>query len=146
MRILNKDLRLQDVTIMYLTVLATLVVILVASYQAASPPGLPTPAAAPHLAYHMPLDPRGELQLAWNVSYAQQEVLLELRVARPGYGLVLGMSDRGEITNADLVVLWDDGKQSYFGVRTRCALYFGGGRGKERGCYFGVTRRGGSVY
>ncbi|XP_062333527.1 dopamine beta-hydroxylase [Osmerus eperlanus] len=115
MRILNKDLRLQDVTIMYLTVLATLVVILVASYQAASPPGPPTPAAAPHMAYHMPLDPRGELQLAWNVSYAQQEVLLELRVARPGYGLVLGMSDRGETTDADLVVLWDDGKQSYFG-------------------------------
>uniref|UniRef100_A0A7N8X0U1 Dopamine beta-hydroxylase n=1 Tax=Mastacembelus armatus TaxID=205130 RepID=A0A7N8X0U1_9TELE len=95
MRIFNKNLRLQDITIMYFTALAALMVILVASYQA------PSTAV--------------ELQLAWNISYADQEVYMELRVAELRHGVVLGMSDRGELTNADLVVLWDSGTKSYFG-------------------------------
>uniref|UniRef100_UPI003AAECD8A dopamine beta-hydroxylase n=1 Tax=Centroberyx gerrardi TaxID=166262 RepID=UPI003AAECD8A len=123
MRILNKNLRLQDITIMYFTALATLVVILVASYQApataidpSSPSSKPS-GPLPHLPmpFRVPLDPRGELQLAWNISYADQEVYLELRVAELRHGVLLGMSDRGELTNADLVVLWDDGAKSYFG-------------------------------
>ncbi|KAJ7986890.1 hypothetical protein DPEC_G00333090 [Dallia pectoralis] len=127
MRILNKDLRLQDVTLMYLTVLATLVVILVASYKVdpvspsrgSSPSKGSSPSSSASgpllLTYHMPLDPRGHLQLAWNVSYALQELYLEVRCTEMKHGLVLGMSDRGELTNADLVVLWNDGHQSYFG-------------------------------
>ncbi|XP_010875656.3 dopamine beta-hydroxylase [Esox lucius] len=121
MRILNKDLRLQDVTLMYLTVLATLVVILVASYKVdpVSPARGGSPSSPPSsplsLPYHMPLDPRGHLQLSWNVSYALQELYLEVRCSEMKHGLVLGMSDRGELTNADLAVLWDDGHQSYFG-------------------------------
>lgn len=94
---------------MYLTTLATLVVILVASFQAGSAPGATLP-------YHIPLDPNGNLQLSWNISYTQQELYLKLRVSHLQYGVVLGMSDRGEIFNADLVVLWSDGKRSYFGV------------------------------
>lgn len=124
MRIFNKNLRLQDVTIMYFTALAALMVILVASYQAPTSavdmstfktkpsstlPPLPMP-------FRVPLDPRGELRLAWNVSYANQEIYMELKVAELRHGVVLGMSDQGELTNADLVVLWDSGTNSYFGV------------------------------
>lgn len=132
MRICNKNLRLQDVTIMYFTALAALMVILVASYQAptnaievsslkvnrsgSSPlPPLPMP-------FRVPLDPRGELKLAWNISYADQEVYMELRVKELKHGVVLGMSDRGELTNADLVVLWDSGANSYFGVSVFCII------------------------
>lgn len=118
MRLLNKDLRLQDVTLMYLTVLATVVVLLVASYQA---PALPS---RPPLAYHMPLDPSGQLELSWNISYPTQEVYLELKVKELHHGILLGMSDRGEPTNADLVLLWDDGHKSYFGVRIVHMLWF----------------------
>uniref|UniRef100_A0A673AUS3 Dopamine beta-hydroxylase n=1 Tax=Sphaeramia orbicularis TaxID=375764 RepID=A0A673AUS3_9TELE len=111
MRIFSKNLRLQDITIMYFTALATLMVILVASYQA---PGT-APSASLPMPFRVPLDPRGELQLAWNISYAGQEVYMELRVAKLRHGIILGMSDRGELTNADLVVLWDSGTTSYFG-------------------------------
>ncbi|RXN07712.1 dopamine beta-hydroxylase [Labeo rohita] len=109
MRLLNKDLRLQDVTLMYLTVLATVVVLLVASYQA------PAVHSRPTLAYHILLDPLGQLELSWNISYPTQEVYLELKVKELHHGILLGMSDRGEPTNADLVLLWDDGRKSYFG-------------------------------
>uniref|UniRef100_A0AAY4ABC6 Dopamine beta-hydroxylase n=1 Tax=Denticeps clupeoides TaxID=299321 RepID=A0AAY4ABC6_9TELE len=108
MRVLSKDLRLQDVTLMYLTTLATLVVILVASYQAAG-------SSRPQLPYHVPLDPGGQLQLSWNISYERQELYLELWAREPRHGLLLGMSDRGELRDADLVLLWDDGTKSYFG-------------------------------
>ncbi|XP_016144316.1 dopamine beta-hydroxylase-like [Sinocyclocheilus grahami] len=109
MRLLNKDLRLQDITLMYLTVLVTVVVLLVASYQA------PAVHSRPALAYHIPLDPSGQLELSWNISYPTQEVYLELKVKELHHGVLLGMSDRGEPTNADLVLLWDDGHKSYFG-------------------------------
>ncbi len=124
MRIFSKNLRLQDITIMYFTALAALMVILVASYQAPSnavevsslnlKPSSPLPPLP--MPFRVPLDPRGELQLAWNISYANQEVYMELKVTNLRHGVVLGMSDRGELTNADLVVLWDSGNKSYFGV------------------------------
>ncbi|KAM9820161.1 dopamine beta-hydroxylase [Neosynchiropus ocellatus] len=118
-----KNLGLRDVTIMYFTALAALMVILVASYQSPgritevsltqsktySPvPPLPMP-------FRMPLDPRGELQLAWNVSYKDQEVYMRLKIKELRHGVVLGFSGRGELTNTDLVVLWDSGIKSYFG-------------------------------
>ncbi|TKS84596.1 Dopamine beta-hydroxylase [Collichthys lucidus] len=123
MRIFNKNLRLQDVTIMYLTALAAVMVILVASYQVPSSavevPSLksnPSSSLPPlQMPFRVPLDPRGELQLAWNISYADQEIYMELRIAELKHGVILGMSDRGELTNADLVVLWDSGTKSYFG-------------------------------
>ena len=109
---------------MYFTALAALMVILVASYQAPnnavdvstlkSSPSSPLPPLP--MPFRVPLDPRGELQLSWNISYANQEIYMALRVAEPRYGVVLGMSDRGELTNADLAVLWDTGTKSYFGV------------------------------
>lgn len=109
---------------MYFTALAALMVILVASYQAPNnvvevsnlKPSPSSPLPPLPMPFRVPLDPRGELQLAWNISYANQEVYMELRVAELRHGVVLGMSDRGELTNADLVVLWDSGTRSYFGV------------------------------
>lgn len=109
---------------MYFTALAVLMVILVASYQAPSNAvevsSFKSNPSSPNLPllmpFRMPLDPRGELQLAWNISYADQEVYMQLRVAELRHGVILGMSDRGELTNADLVVLWDSGTKSYFGV------------------------------
>ncbi|XP_031711934.1 dopamine beta-hydroxylase isoform X2 [Anarrhichthys ocellatus] len=123
MRICNKNFRLQDITIMYFTALAALMVILLASYQGptnavevsslkSTSPGPLPPLPMP---FRVPLDPGGNLQLAWNISYPDQEVYMELRVADIKHGVVLGMSDRGELTNADLVVLWDSGANSYFG-------------------------------
>ncbi|XP_061656788.1 dopamine beta-hydroxylase [Syngnathoides biaculeatus] len=126
MRILSKEFRLQDVTVMYFTALAALMVILVASYQApyhitiAEVPGADSKTSelsAPDLPmpFRVPLDPLGRLQLAWNVSYARQEVYMELQVAELKHGVLLGMSDRGELNHADLVLLWDSGSKSYFG-------------------------------
>ncbi|KAK9532692.1 hypothetical protein VZT92_010066 [Zoarces viviparus] len=123
MRICDKNFRLQDITIMYFTALAALMVILVASYQAPTNAievsGLKSSSSGPlpplPMPFRVPLDPGGDLQLAWNISYADQEVYMELRVADIKHGVVLGMSDRGELTNADLVVLWDSGANSYFG-------------------------------
>ncbi|XP_072228027.1 dopamine beta-hydroxylase [Leuresthes tenuis] len=123
MRICNKELRLQDITVMYFTALAALMIILVASYQA-SPnavdvssfkPSPSSPLPPLPMPFHVPLDPRGELQLSWKISYTNQEIYMELRVAELRHGVVLGMSDRGELTNADLVVLWESGTKSYFG-------------------------------
>ncbi|XP_072515362.1 dopamine beta-hydroxylase [Salminus brasiliensis] len=111
MRLLNKDLRLQDVVLMYVTLLAALVVLLVAPYQA---PSAVAP-SRPRLPYSVPLDPAGQLQLSWNISYPRQEVYMEVRAKELRHGLLLGMSDWGEATNADLVLLWDDGQKSYFG-------------------------------
>lgn len=126
MRFLNKDLRLQDITLIYVILLAALVVLLVAPYHASSPSSSqssssslsPNGLSRPSLPYHVPLDPAGELELSWNISYTKQEVYMELRGKELRYGLLLGMSDRGESTNADLVLLWSDGQKSYFGVRT----------------------------
>lgn len=123
MRLFNRDLRLQDVTLVYFTALAALMVILVASYQApmhavdvsASAPSGPLPPLP--MPFRVPLDPRGELHLAWNISYANQEIYMELRVADLKQGVLLGMSEWGQLTNADLVVLWNTGTRSYFGVR-----------------------------
>ncbi|KAL4617380.1 Dopamine beta-hydroxylase-like [Arapaima gigas] len=116
MRFLSRSLSLQDMTLMYLTTLATLVVILMASYQAGS-------AADSRFPYRILLDPRGDLMLSWNVSYPQQELYLELRVSHLRYGVVLGMSDRGEVFNADLIILWNDGQKSYFGVRANLLAF-----------------------
>lgn len=120
MRLLNKDLRLQDVTLIYVILLAALVVLLVAPYHASSPSlsfQAPDGPSGSFLPYRMPLDPAGQMELFWNISYTKQEVYMQLRVKELRHGVLLGMSDRGEPTNADLMLLWNDGHKSYFGVR-----------------------------
>ncbi|XP_076991937.1 LOW QUALITY PROTEIN: dopamine beta-hydroxylase [Tamandua tetradactyla] len=94
---------------MYGTAVAVLLVILVAALQGWAPAADPFP-------YHIPLDPEGSLELSWNVSYAQETVHFQLPVHEPQAGLLFGMSDRGELENAGLVVLlWTNGDTAYFG-------------------------------
>ncbi|XP_029775390.1 dopamine beta-hydroxylase [Suricata suricatta] len=93
---------------MYSTAVAVFLVILVAALQSSAPPTDPFP-------YQIPLDPNGSLQLSWNVSYADETVYFQLLVLELKAGVLFGMSDRGELENADLVVLWTDGGRAYFG-------------------------------
>lgn len=94
---------------MYFTLLAVFLVILVAALQG-------TDRREGEFPYKVPLDPRGLLQLAWNVSYFAEEVHFQILVKDLRYGLLFGMSDRGGFEHADLAVLWSDGHHSYFAV------------------------------
>ncbi|MXQ94797.1 hypothetical protein E5288_WYG008288 [Bos mutus] len=93
---------------MYGTAVAVFLVILVAALQGSAPAESPFP-------FHIPLDPEGTLELSWNVSYAQETVYFQLLVRELKAGVLFGMSDRGELENADLVVLWTDRDGAYFG-------------------------------
>ncbi|KAM7092085.1 dopamine beta-hydroxylase [Molossus nigricans] len=93
---------------MYGTAVAVFLVILVAALQGSAPRESPFP-------YHVPLDPEGALELSWNVSYAQETVHFQLLVRELKAGVLFGMSDRGQLENADLVVLWTNGNRAYFG-------------------------------
>ncbi|XP_043326009.1 dopamine beta-hydroxylase [Cervus canadensis] len=93
---------------MYGTAVAVFLVILVAALQGSAPAESPFP-------FHIPLDPEGTLELSWNVSYAQETIYFQLLVRELKAGILFGMSDRGELENADLVVLWTDGDGAYFG-------------------------------
>ncbi|KAL1785947.1 dopamine beta-hydroxylase [Sigmodon hispidus] len=92
---------------MYSTAVAIFLVILVAALQSSEPPESPFP-------YHILLDPDGVLELSWNISYVQEIIHFQLQVQGLRAGLLFGMSDRGEMENADLVLLWTDGNRSYF--------------------------------
>ncbi|XP_032757751.1 dopamine beta-hydroxylase [Rattus rattus] len=92
---------------MYGTAVAIFLVILVAALQGSEPAESPFP-------YHIPLDPEGTLELSWNVSYDQEIIYFQLQVRGPRAGVLFGMSDRGEMENADLVMLWTDGDKTYF--------------------------------
>lgn len=94
---------------MYGTAVAVFLVILVAALQGSVPAESPLP-------YRVPLDPDGALELAWNVSYAQETVHFQLLVRGLRAGVLFGMSDRGELEDADLVVLWTDGDSAYLEV------------------------------
>uniref|UniRef100_I3NFC1 Dopamine beta-hydroxylase n=2 Tax=Ictidomys tridecemlineatus TaxID=43179 RepID=I3NFC1_ICTTR len=98
---------MREAASMYGTAVAVFLVILVAALQGSVPPESPFP-------YHIPLDPEGTLELSWNVSYVQEDVHFQLLVRGLKAGVLFGMSDRGELENADLVVLWTDGGRSYF--------------------------------
>ncbi|XP_071673312.1 dopamine beta-hydroxylase isoform X3 [Patagioenas fasciata] len=100
--------KLREVASMYFTMIAVFLVILVVALQGSAPRKSDFP-------YKVPLDPQGLLELSWNVSYPEQTVYFQLLVRDLKSGLLFGMSDRGEFENADLVVLWSDGHNSYFG-------------------------------
>ena len=82
---------------MYGTAVAVFLVILVAALQGSAPAESPFP-------FHIPLDPEGTLELSWNISYAQETIYFQLLVRELKAGVLFGMSDRGELENADLVV------------------------------------------
>ncbi|NXK60681.1 DOPO hydroxylase, partial [Sylvietta virens] len=102
------SLKLREVASMYFTLVAAFLVILVVALQGSAP-------RQSHFPYKVPLDPQGLLELSWNVSYPEQVVHFQLLVRDLRFGLLFGMSDRGEFENADLAVLWSDGHNSYFG-------------------------------
>ncbi|XP_040488103.1 dopamine beta-hydroxylase [Ursus maritimus] len=99
---------MREVASMYGTAVAVFLVILVAALQGSAPPKSPFP-------YRIPLDPKKSLELSWNVSYTQETIYFQLLVREFKAGVLFGMSDRGELENADLVVLWTDGVKDYFG-------------------------------
>ncbi|XP_038193994.2 dopamine beta-hydroxylase [Arvicola amphibius] len=92
---------------MYSTAVAIFLVILVAALQSSEPPEHPFP-------YHIPLDPDGIIELSWNISYVQEIIHFQLKVRGLRAGVLFGMSDRGEMENADLIILWTDGNRPYF--------------------------------
>ncbi|XP_052580952.1 dopamine beta-hydroxylase [Peromyscus californicus insignis] len=92
---------------MYSTAVAIFLVILVAALQSSEPPESSFP-------YHTHLDPEGILELSWNISYVQKIIHFQLQVQGLRPGVLFGMSDRGEMENADLIMLWTDGNSSYF--------------------------------
>nr|XP_048679199.1 dopamine beta-hydroxylase isoform X1 [Caretta caretta] len=100
--------RLREVASMYFTMIMVFLVILVVALQGTAP-------RENYFPYKVPLDPQSFLELSWNVSYPEQVVHFQLLVKEPKFGLLFGMSDRGEFENADLAVLWSDGHSSYFG-------------------------------
>ncbi|PNJ45204.1 DBH isoform 2, partial [Pongo abelii] len=106
----------REAAFMYSTAVAVFLVILVAALQGSAPRESPLP-------YHIPLDPEGSLELSWNVSYTQEAIHFQLLVRRLKAGVLFGMSDRGELENADLVVLWTDGDTAYFADGTVHLVY-----------------------
>lgn len=101
--------RLRELASMYFTMVAVFLVILVVAMQGLAPSNT-------HFPYKVSLDPQGLLELSWNVSYPEQAVYFQILIKKFRFGLLFGMSDRGEFENADLAVLWTDGHSSYFGV------------------------------
>ncbi|XP_055929694.1 dopamine beta-hydroxylase-like [Argiope bruennichi] len=58
------------------------------------------------------LDPNDKLHLYWTVDYEEETVTFELRARVADHDWIgVGFSDRGEITNADLCILWTDRKR-----------------------------------
>ncbi|XP_069465731.1 dopamine beta-hydroxylase [Ambystoma mexicanum] len=102
------DLKLREAVSIYFTMVAVFLVILVAALQGTSPKEAPFP-------YTVPLDPQGQLQLSWNVSYTEEVLYFQILARDLRFGLLFGMSDRGGFEDADMAVLWSDGFNSYFG-------------------------------
>ncbi|XP_036608374.1 dopamine beta-hydroxylase [Trichosurus vulpecula] len=100
--------KLREVASMYCTMVAIFFIILVAALQGTAP-------RENHFPYKVPLDPEGILELSWNISYTEEVIYFQLLIKELKYGVIFGMSDRGEFDNADLVVLWSNGENSYFG-------------------------------
>lgn len=62
--------------------------------------------------FEINLDPDDKLHLYWTVDYDEETVTFELRVRASDHDWVgVGFSDQGDITNADLCILWTDKKR-----------------------------------
>ncbi|GCC18955.1 hypothetical protein chiPu_0020934 [Chiloscyllium punctatum] len=104
----RQSLRLRETICIYLTTLLIILGVLVSSFNTTIPRHSSFP-------YRVPLDPQGVAELDWNVSYSQEVVYFRLLLRQLKFGIIFGMSDRGDIGNADLAILWSDGRNSYFG-------------------------------
>ncbi|XP_042895000.1 dopamine beta-hydroxylase [Parasteatoda tepidariorum] len=64
------------------------------------------------LYFETPLDQDGKLYLYWIVDYDEETVTFEVRARASNHDWIgIGFSDRGEITNADLCILWTSKKR-----------------------------------
>ncbi|OCT65271.1 dopamine beta-hydroxylase [Xenopus laevis] len=102
------NLRIREVVPVYFTMLAVFMILLVASLQGPS-------RQESYFPYHVPLDPQGSLQLYWNVSYTEKMVYFQILIKDLKFGMIFGMSDRGDFEDADMAVLWTNGLASFFG-------------------------------
>ncbi|XP_063791912.1 dopamine beta-hydroxylase isoform X1 [Pseudophryne corroboree] len=102
------QLRIRKVVPIYFTMIGLFLTLFLVSLHGTSPVSGPFP-------YNVPLDPQGSLQLFWNVSYTEKVVYFQILIKDLKFGMIFGMSDRGEFEGADLAVLWSDGRNSYFG-------------------------------
>ncbi|KAG8447492.1 hypothetical protein GDO86_014841 [Hymenochirus boettgeri] len=91
----------------YFTMLAVFMILLIASLQGTAQQESSFP-------YQVPLDPQGSVQMSWNVSYPEKVIYFQILIKDLKFGLIFGMSDRGEFAGADLAVLWSDAHHSYF--------------------------------
>lgn len=68
------------------------------------------------------LDPRGDLLLKWRVDFLARKITFQLVIseeASPFNWLAVGFSDRGELADADVCLIWTDYEGRYhFEVRT----------------------------
>ncbi|KAE8582306.1 hypothetical protein XENTR_v10020073 [Xenopus tropicalis] len=103
------NLRIREVVPVYFTMLAVFMILLVASLQG------PSRQQKSSFPYQVPLDPQGSLQLYWNVSYSEKVVYFRILIKDLKFGLIFGMSDRGDFEDADMAVLWTNELGSFFG-------------------------------
>ncbi|XP_053552214.1 dopamine beta-hydroxylase [Bombina bombina] len=103
-----QHLRIREAIPIYFTMVAVFMILLVVSLHGMVP-------ADPVFQYKVPLDPHSSLELSWNVSYTENVVHFQLLIKHIQFGMVFGMSDRGDFEGADVAVLWTDGHRSYFG-------------------------------
>lgn len=61
--------------------------------------------------FQIPLDAKGDMKMYWTLDYSRNRVQFEIHVPlAPSQWFAVGFSDYGEMTNADLCVLWMDWK------------------------------------
>ncbi|XP_077324317.1 dopamine beta-hydroxylase [Lithobates pipiens] len=101
-------LRIRKVVPIYFTMIGLFLALLMVSLHGTAPVDSSFP-------YSVPLDPQGSLRLFWNVSYSEKVVHFQILIKDLKYGIIFGMSDRGEFEGADMAVLWSDGLSSFFG-------------------------------
>ncbi|KAM9324234.1 dopamine beta-hydroxylase [Gastrophryne carolinensis] len=101
-------LEIKKVVPIYFTMVALFLALLMVSLHGTAPVDSSFP-------YSVPLDPQGSLHLFWNVSYPDKVVHFQILIKDLKFGIIFGMSDRGDFEGADLAVLWSDGLSSFFG-------------------------------
>ncbi|KAM8934323.1 dopamine beta-hydroxylase [Pelodytes ibericus] len=105
---LSHQLTIRNVVPVYFTLLAVFLTLLLVSLHGTAPVESSFP-------YQVPLDQKGSMELYWNVSYAEKVVYFQILIKDFKFGMIFGMSDRGDFEEADLAVLWSNGFASFFG-------------------------------
>uniref|UniRef100_A0A8C5QVA4 Dopamine beta-hydroxylase n=1 Tax=Leptobrachium leishanense TaxID=445787 RepID=A0A8C5QVA4_9ANUR len=101
-------LTIRKVVPIYFTMVAAFLTLLMVSLHGTSPVESSFP-------YKVPLDPKGLVELYWNVSYPEKVVYFQILIKDLNDGMIFGMSDRGAFEGADLAILWSNGFSFFFG-------------------------------